>query len=194
MKTLLPVLLFTVPCYGQTDCLPLDSTGVVAVEGVTATELHSRAKAWYAVAFKDSKEVVQMDDENSKTMIGKGTVKYPEKYVDGGWFKYTVEISCREGRYRYSINTISHDNPRVSTTYVGGVSGSYELPDFGLFYDCDLCCQLHKTWAEEHPKNTSGLAKRKAECKKDIQPKVDELVNRVVASIMEAMAKPAGDW
>ena len=116
------------------DCQPLDSLGVVNVEGATAADLHSRAKAWFANAFKDSREVVHMNDENSKTMIGKGTAKYPEKYVDGGWFKYTVEISCREGRYRYSVNTISHDNPRVATSYAGGVSGSYELPDFGLFY------------------------------------------------------------
>lgn len=193
------ITLFLVPALAcAQDCPPLDTVGVVIVEGVTAAELHSRAKAWFANVFQDSREVVQMDDEGSRTLIGKGTKESTIKELyDGGWMHFTVEVSCKDGRYRFNIHSIYHENLTVKTLRMGGASAPIEAIDFGTFYDCATCCELHVRSNKEHPKQTAAIQKRAKYCKTDLMPQVDKLVALLVSSLTEGMAIKSGvsgDW
>jgi hypothetical protein len=179
-----------------TPCPAFDTVFVVQVDStVTAAQLQSNARRWFAVTFKDAKEVIQMDDNTTHTIIGKGSAKYP----DGGWYNYTIEVNCKDGRFRASITNVCHVNPGSSYNAYAGVS----VPNvaLGTFYRCDQCTDYHRRHKEDHPKQTSKIAQGAKQCQSRILPQVTAKVQELAASLTNGMReKPAGgtndgrDW
>lgn len=113
MKILILSLALLLSAATKAQTFPLDSTTqkvdyqtVVHVDSVSKDELFTRAREWFALAFKDSKEVIQMDDRANGKLIGKGTTK--------GYFKvllmdypfrtrFTLSVICKDSRYRYEM-------------------------------------------------------------------------------------------
>lgn len=63
-------------------------------------ELQVKAKMWMANAFKDAKEVIQLDDKEAGEVLGKGNVVLGYMY---GRCKFTIKISTRDNKYRCQI-------------------------------------------------------------------------------------------
>jgi hypothetical protein len=98
---------------------PTDSSGdivfteVVKLDSVSSSELFSRAKAFVAEAYKSSKDVTQLNDDQTKTVIIKPAVKVFMRSMIGsglpwGYVTYQLKVECKDNRYRYTINGLYH--------------------------------------------------------------------------------------
>jgi hypothetical protein len=85
--------------------------GIVLYEiidsSITASksQLYDRAKIWFTNAFKDSKEVIQLDDKESGTIIGKGLFRFKPgltPYI----CNFSARIDCKDNRYRFQVYNI----------------------------------------------------------------------------------------
>ena len=80
--------------------------GGAAVPGTSQAELMSRAKVWFATNFR-TEEVLQVQDAATGALVGKSLselfIHSPEPNFHR--LDYTVQITCRDGTYRYAIST-----------------------------------------------------------------------------------------
>jgi hypothetical protein len=85
--------------------------GIVIYEiidsSITASksQLYDRARIWFANAFKDSKEVIQLDDRESGSIIGKGLFKFMPgltPYI----CKFSARVDCKDNKYRFQVYDI----------------------------------------------------------------------------------------
>lgn len=93
---------------------------VVQVEGKSSTELYSLGKQWFVNTFNSANAVLQMDNPELGKLIGKGITNIYDAYQTGGIgnipvsvnykLSYTVNLSVKEGRYKYSIENITMNN------------------------------------------------------------------------------------
>jgi len=81
---------------------PIYYTNVVEVQDASKKELQTRGKLWFAEAFRDSKEVIQVEDENQ--IIGKGLIQDPSVII-----RFTVKLFFKEGRYKYEFSDFIHE-------------------------------------------------------------------------------------
>jgi hypothetical protein len=90
-------------------------TEVVTVEGVKSDELYFRAREWFTMAFKSSKDVLQMDSKERGTLIGKGTIEIPPGSLIGpskdaaGFVHFTLTVYVKDGRYKYEVADARHE-------------------------------------------------------------------------------------
>ena len=91
-------------------------TDVVNVEGNTAEQLYLRAKEWFAVAFKDSRTVLEFDDNITHKLIGNGSFPVIIKELgltrSGGNVKFTITLQFKDGRYKYKISNLIYHYPK----------------------------------------------------------------------------------
>lgn len=127
MQRLLLLLLLPAFCFGQ-DQLPTKDGKVIfeeldSVPGIAKADLYARSKVWVTHIFKNSKDVIQLDDKDAGQIIGKGNFDY--QYVVIGppgatWTcDFTLQIDCRDNKARiriYELNT--HCRGEASAEYV----------------------------------------------------------------------------
>lgn len=94
---------------------PHDESGQIAyaetikVDSVlTKNQLYSRANEFFAKAFVSANNVIQYQDKDEGKIVGKGNLKIR---CDGNesLLKFTISIFVKDGKYRYLINDLSHD-------------------------------------------------------------------------------------
>ena len=91
------------------DPVPVNDEGVyeyagtVEVEGVTADELYSRARAWVANAYRSAQHVVQLEDKDAHRLIIKGNSRETYLMMGQVTVRHVVTIETKYGRYRYSM-------------------------------------------------------------------------------------------
>lgn len=104
-RTLFLLAVLPLQLFCQTDTLPKNAdgkyeyTGVVNVDSASADKLYSNAKLFIADNFKSGKDVTQLNDDYSKTVIGRGI----EHSV-----KFKITIQCKEGKYRYVVEDFEY--------------------------------------------------------------------------------------
>lgn len=113
LKLFLFLALTPIAALSQDDSLQKNANGkyemaeVVNVENKSADDLYSSAKKFIAINFKSGKAVTQLNDENSKTVVGKGSMTAKLKISIGSPvyapIDYTFTISCKDNKYKYSI-------------------------------------------------------------------------------------------
>lgn len=163
-------------------CPTMDTVFVVPVDStLTAAQLHSNARRWFALAFKDAQEVIQLDDNATHTIIGKGT----SAFAGGGHIKYTIEINGKDGRFRASITDVRHVNP--GKTYNAVLKTYVDNMEYGTIYRCDQCIALYQWRKAAHPQQTAKLAKDAKHCQSTLVPQVSATVTGLAASITAAM-------
>jgi hypothetical protein len=119
-------LLFSLKCFAQndTDTLSFSYSGVQYVDSVSAGQLYSRAKLFVAENFRSAKDVMQLDDKESTTLVAKGVmvpiIKIPilgnSEY---GYVHFAMKIQTKDGKYRYVISDFDHEG-RVGQEHSGG--------------------------------------------------------------------------
>lgn len=67
--------------------------------GESSQLLYNKSKMWFAETFNDSKEVIQLDDKENNTIIGKGLFKFDQGFASYNC-RFTVKIMCKDGKYR----------------------------------------------------------------------------------------------
>lgn len=135
-KLLLPLLFICSLSYGQKTSLilPIDSitnkitySEVIKVDSVNKQELFSRAREWFAKAYKNSSKVIQMEDKESGKIVGKALMQVYHKALgmsfESGYINYTISIYIKDGRYKYEFVDFYHTGQLVS----GG-----RIPDYGI--------------------------------------------------------------
>ena len=117
MKNLILIccLLVATNCYSQTPIFevsgnPIQFSNVVKVDSLLKkNKLYSAAIEWFATNYKNSKYVLQMQDQDAGLVIGKGAFEYR---VGGSNFKtinYTIKISIKDSKIKYDINDFTSD-------------------------------------------------------------------------------------
>lgn len=104
----------------NTDNMPVDKisklinyTEVVPVKGVSAGVLYKRALTWFNTFYKNPTDVIRENDSTKGTISGKSRFKIfnaPDKSglrTDAGLIMYTINVSVREGRFKYEITELN---------------------------------------------------------------------------------------
>jgi hypothetical protein len=136
MKHLLALSIFlsiAVNSFSQTKWPTLENgdfgwSEVVDVDSADAKTLYTRARMFLANIYKSAKDVTQMEDEPSKTIIIKAVLRNRVKAVLTGWTpygytSYTVQIQCKDGRYKFELKDFYHNgesNGVAHMSYTGG--------------------------------------------------------------------------
>lgn len=71
----------------------------------TAAQLYDKAKIWLANIFNDSKEVIQVDNKESHTIIGKGLFQFTQTMTPYN-VRFTFQISTKDNRSRIQLYDI----------------------------------------------------------------------------------------
>ncbi|GAB3753853.1 DUF4468 domain-containing protein [Spirosoma pomorum] len=90
---------------------------VVEVPSVSKGELFNRANTWLTRAFKGStKQVIEMEDKESGKVVGRGLIPTQVKIpitgmTDAGFVSATFTIICKDGKYKYVVDNLTHEKP-----------------------------------------------------------------------------------
>jgi hypothetical protein len=108
--------------------------GVVEVPGVSKADLYTRAYTWVANAYHSANSVIQMQDKEAGQLVAKGltriTVRSLGMNVDGGVIRHTLTIYVKDGRYKYVLTNLTHEDFRAKGTSIGPLERE-DLP-FGV--------------------------------------------------------------
>lgn len=179
-------------CKGQE---PLTYSGVVFVDSVSSKEeLFERGRIWFANTFKDSKEVLQVNDKENGELIGRGAMKFESETFSGssatrGYIYFDIKVYTKQGRYRYEVTNFTHEG-------TGGSSYGAIYPplSFGLITH-DSLCPTNKL-GEEY--NTKTGDKWRNKLWKEFREKIGANTFSLVESLKTAMktVSPAkrDDW
>lgn len=134
MKILIALFLFTpFLSYPQKVLLPEKDGKVVfeeidSISGATKADLYSKSKIWFINSFTSAKEVLQLEDEKSGQLIGKGNFKYLYTILmtSAEWIcSFSVQIDCRDNKARIKIYDISSRSGGGATAeYFNGHPGN----------------------------------------------------------------------
>lgn len=83
-----------------------DYEGVINCEGKKAIEIQRTLREWVAINFKSAQDVVQMDDENSSTIIVKGAHDFNTQaasIVVANTLDFTLDLRFKDNRFKYKI-------------------------------------------------------------------------------------------
>lgn len=98
----------------------VEYTEVVKVDSTSKSSLYSSAQLWFVETFKDANEVIQLQDKENGELIGKGLFYIPSNRfgyttIGLGIVRFQVQITVKEGRYKYSFTNFNHegDKPQI---------------------------------------------------------------------------------
>lgn len=114
MKILTAILLSVVTTYtfAQNELPSKDGKVIYELTDsaqASQKEFHTRAMAWFANAFRDSKEVIQVSDENS--VIGKGNFSFEQAMVPF-LIQFSVKVNVKDNKYRIQFYDITYREGR----------------------------------------------------------------------------------
>ena len=121
MKKLL-LIFFILPgfCIAQKDTA-ISFTDVVKVDSTSKDVLFQRARDWFNNTFRNSKEVLQIQDKETGEISGKGIfssyVKHSTLGVDNSYnndFRFQITIWVKDGKYKYLLSDIDNINGAVA--------------------------------------------------------------------------------
>jgi hypothetical protein len=104
---------------------------IVEIPNMAQKQIFDAAKIWMAQSFKSSNSVIQYEDQNTGTIVGKGNMKYPCK---GAWnclaneknlVLFTVKIDTKDNKARVTFNDLLLKT--ATTINAGIVIQGYEV-------------------------------------------------------------------
>lgn len=89
---------------------------VVTISDATASQLYGKAKLFFANTFNSSKSVIQSEDSENCTIVGKGTiVKLKDQGYGGIYYYFTLQIQTKDDKYRYTISEMNLEMTGLSS-------------------------------------------------------------------------------
>ena len=142
--------------------------GVVEVDSVSADQLYSRAKLWLANVFVKSRNVIDLDDPSSNTIVAKGNapviIMGNLGKEDGGYISFKLSLFFKDSRYKYILTDFDHVYDGGKAGFGSGGDIENEKPACGTFY------LTMKNWTR-------------------IKEQTDEIANGLVSSLQTEMAR-----
>ena len=129
---------------------------VVNVDSVSAETLYSRAKMFVANEFNSATDVTKLDAPTTMTLIIKA--RLPRNYTNpfnhafGGAVRFRFVIQCKDGRYKYVLDELVHEDKQPAGDYSGGSLANEKPACGGLF-------MTKKGWAKIKADTVSHLKK-----------------------------------
>lgn len=141
---------------------------VVKVDSVSKNDLFLRARDWFNNTFRDSKEVLQIQDKESGEISGRGIfstyVRHSTLGVQNGYemkYHFMVTVWVKDNRYKYEITDI--DN-----YYSGNPYG--DVPTFGVLTSTDHTSTKFPLMRQ------SKIDALYMDCKNNVDIKINELI------------------
>lgn len=72
----------------------------------TGTDLYNRSKLWAAEAFKNSRQVIQVDEKETGLIMGKGNFTFTQTMTDY-IVRFSFRINVKDGKYRIQFYDIT---------------------------------------------------------------------------------------
>lgn len=101
-----------IPKFEMTDQQEVVYTEVVAQAGNPA-DLYARLQKWFNTYYKNPTEVIREKKDN-ESIAGKGRFRLMDVNAEtgaktpGGIIAYNISVSVKEGKYKYEITKVSH--------------------------------------------------------------------------------------
>lgn len=87
-----------------------------------SNELFNRAKIWFGNAFRDSKEVIQIEDKENGLLMGKGNFNFEQSLVPF-LIKFSIRVSVKDNKYRVQFYDITYrEGTRGNTKEADGLN------------------------------------------------------------------------
>lgn len=116
--------------------LPIDEASgkiiyveIVKADSISKEKIYSKTKEWFALNFKSSNDVIQLDDRENFTIIGKGAIKVNLMSFDAGFVRFTIKVQAKDNKYKYEISDFVHDAKSAKRPEMEGGSLENVKPD-----------------------------------------------------------------
>lgn len=126
MKTLSLIvsILICTSVYSQSDS-SLMFREVVKMDSLSKKEIGLQVREWFHNTFKNTKNVVDVNDLENGQFLGMGSFSYVEyikvmgiKTPIYGSVRYKINIEVKDGKYRFEIGPFMVDDEEKGTNYV----------------------------------------------------------------------------
>lgn len=145
MKHLI-AFVFIIPMFVTAQPLVTNSDGrveysaIVEAQGLSAEQLYQSAKEWFIRSFDNANFVIQNDDKQGGSIIGKGSYNINRQFcIDDSKVTFVIKIDIKDGKYKYQINDFVHTSIR------GNQDGGQLENDKP---DCGTITLLPKCWVK----------------------------------------------
>lgn len=116
MRYLLAIafLLLTGSSFGQSDTI-LKYTEIIQIDGINQQSLYQRARLWANDVFKNSKNVIQIDDKETGEIAGKATFDALFSWNALGkrtattTVNFKFQIIVKDGKYKYIFTDLTEN-------------------------------------------------------------------------------------
>lgn len=127
-------ILVTTLLFAQSDKTEVKITDTIPISKL---ELYGRARAFVTYSFKNSKNVIQMDDKEVGKIICKGSMTPSSKGTFGMTYQnnvdFTLTIDLKDNKYRAIISDLYHSGLGSQKEYPGGAIEN-EKPACGTLF------------------------------------------------------------
>jgi hypothetical protein len=190
LTSIISILLITIRVFGQESdtlsvSIPINEKGlaeyteVVIIDSISKNDIYINALEWVNKIFVSGKSVIQTTDKEGGIIIGKAntqTLTWTNIGIkkSGGYFSYVLSIYCKDNKYKYIIDNITHHK------------GDVMLPDAG-----DLGEKYPQAWT-----NSIVSKKQIAREWKSLQKQADNELKYIISDLKKNMAesKKKNDW
>ncbi len=153
---------------------------VVNVDSMRSSrDIYGAAQRWFVDTFRDADEVIQLRDTVMHTIVGKGSFRYEPTILNSsqgrlGVMRFTIEVGCREGRYRVRLYDFVHEavsglGPILADSLQCGDGVSYRMMNGKPTKFLGRVC-IEEVWPQIHATETALLGSLKAAMDKKDRP------------------------
>lgn len=177
MKKLLLLLSFVLLCSGTYSQEELKFSKVIqSPTNSDKLSLHVALRSFVASYYKNSQNVIQMDDKEAGIIICKATTIFPSPSLTlsayEGFLDYTLKLQSKDGRVRVEVSTFMHHN----------LPGNQKAANIGLLTTSDVYATsgIQKKY---HNKVWLMLKEKAVTTSEDIFAKIEEYLSNNTNSI-----------
>jgi len=107
--TILTLIVFC-GCASMMQTIPVEERQLIKiyeVPGTSKSEIYQKAISWVAKSFVDSKAVIEVQDKEAGTIIGKGIVRFKVGGAVTVPCRFTLTINIKDDKYRVSFEDLT---------------------------------------------------------------------------------------
>ena len=101
--------------YGQEK---LTFSKVIEVKDVDKTSIYISLRDWISTYYRDTQEVLQMDDKDAGIIIGKAIFLYSMNKLAYAAYEgkiwYSIKLQVKDGRFKVEMLNFIHENKKVN--------------------------------------------------------------------------------